>query len=148
MVFLKAGALLLLMATSLLAGEGQAPDYRISVSYHAKLVRNLEWRISVIRTGNRIVLDVDRYQGGTLITPLSRDEYMKLVDFMNRKGIWRLKGNYPERSPNAFYVIDLVSGRHKNSFKVESGPLLSGEGSRYREIIRRMENLARIKLGG
>ncbi|HPA74044.1 MAG TPA: hypothetical protein PKY31_17365 [Spirochaetota bacterium] len=146
MAFLKAGAFLL--AAAILAGEGEAPDYRVSVSYHANLVRNLEWRIAVIRTGKRIVLDVDRYQGGTSITPLPRDEYMKLVDFMNRKGIWRLKGNYPEGSPNAFHVIEVMSGRHTHSFKVEAGPLLSGESSRYREIIRRMENLARMKTGG
>lgn len=143
---MKAGAILL--ALLFLAGSGERADFRVALSYHSKLVRNREWRISVYRTGRKIYLDVDGYRNRRLVSPLDRGEYMKLVDFLNGRGVWRLKGNYPEQSPNAYHLIEVESGKYRNSFKVEAGPLLSGRASEYREIIRRLENLARMKLDG
>lgn len=138
----------LLLAILAVVGGGEGTDYRISLGYHARLLKHREWRISVQRAGKKIHLEIENFQNRTLKARLSNDEYMRLVDFLNGKGIWRLKGNFPEQSPNAFYLIEVETGKYKNSFRVEAGPLLSGGDSRYREIIRRLENLARLKLDG
>jgi len=137
----------LLLALAALGGD-TGVDYRVAVSYHAKLVKNREWSIAVYRTGRRIRIDVDNFGNRSIVAPLDNGEYMALMDFLNRKGIWRLKDRYHPGSPNAFYKIEVESGGRRHSAVVEAGPLLSGDASRYREIIRRLENLAKLKLDG
>jgi hypothetical protein len=141
---MKAASLILAVILGAAAGEGV--DYRVTLGYHASLLKNREWSISVYRAEKKIHIEIDNYENRTRRGRLANDEYMRLVDFLNRKGVWRLKGNFPEQSPNAFYLIEVESGKYKNSFRVEAGPLLSGGDSRYREIIRRLENLARLEL--
>lgn len=141
---MKAFALPLILSLFLLA-EGDA-DYRITVSYHAKILKNREWSIAVVRIGEKIFLEIDNYANRKLKTKLDRDEYSKLLDFLNRMGVWYLKNHYPSSSPNAFYKIDVQQGKYHHTAITEAGPLLSGDASRFREIIRKMENIARVKL--
>lgn len=135
----------LCMLCALLLADGDA-DYRITVSYHGKMLKNKEWSISVVRNGEKIFLEIDNYGNRTLKTKLDRDEYTKLLDFVNKMGIWFLKNHYPASSPNAFYRIEVEQGKYRHAAIAEAGPLLSGDASRFREIIRKMENLARTKL--
>lgn len=131
---------------SLLMLAGGDAEYRVEVSYHAKLLKNKEWSISVVRNGEQIFIYIDNYEKRKLKAKLDRDEYTKLLDFLNKMGIWFLKNHYPNASPNAFYRIEVEQGKYKHVAIAEAGPLLSGDASRFREIIRKMENLARTKL--
>ncbi len=121
-------------------------DYRIVVSYHAKLVKHKEWSIAIERHGEKIYLNIDNYNNRKLLARLDRDEYTKLLDFLNKMGIWFLKNHYSAPSPNAFYRIEVQQGKYQHEAIAEAGPLLSGDASRFREIIRKMENLAKTKL--
>jgi hypothetical protein len=121
-------------------------DYRVEVSYHSRLLKHREWSIAVSRSGERIYIQIDNYANKTLKANLSRDEYQKLVDFLNSRGIWYLKNQYPAASQNALYKISVQQGKYKHEAIVEAGPLLSGYASRFREIIRKMENFAKTKL--
>ncbi len=142
---MRAAALLFILV---IPGGDTSFEYRVAVSYHAKLVKNREWSIAVYRTGRKMRIAVDNFGSRSIVAPLEKGEYLALVDFLNRKGIWRLRDHYPPGSPNAFYKIEVESEGRRHSAVVEAGPLLSGYASRYREIIRRMENLAKIKLDG
>ncbi len=137
--------IILCVACALLFSNGDA-DYRVAVSYHAKLSKNKEWSITVARKGEKIIIDIDNYHNKKLIAKLDREEYSKLLDFLNKKGIWFLKSHYPASSPNAFYRIEIQQGKYKHEAVAEAGPLLSGDASRFREIIRKIENIAKAKL--
>ncbi len=135
-----------LCALCALVLSGADADYRVTVSYHAKLLKHKEWSITVARKGEKIIIDIDNYQNKKLIAKLNREEYNKLLDFLNKNGIWFLKSHYPASSPNAFYRIEVQQGKYKHEAIAEAGPLLSGDASRFREIIRKIENLAKAKL--
>ncbi len=121
-------------------------EYRVTLSYYSVPIKNREWSVSVYRKGTKSYIEVDNYNNRKLIQRLSGDEYVNLLDFLHRKGIWHLKDFYPGRKVNPYHLIEVESGGYKNSFKVESGPLSSGGASAYREIIRKLENLARVRL--
>ncbi|MCX7679165.1 MAG: hypothetical protein N2316_08085 [Spirochaetes bacterium] len=126
--------------------SGTDVDYRIEVSYHAKLVKNKEWSIAVLRKGEEILIKVNNYHHKSIVATLHRDEYSKLLEFLNKAGIWHLKSYYPVASPNAYYRIEVQQGKYTHVAVAEAGPLLSGDAIRFREIIRKMENLAKRKL--
>ncbi len=128
------------------SGTDDGYEYFASLSYYSRPVTYREWSISVYRKKQGIYIDINNYKNRTLKRPFDSDEYLKLVDFLNRKGIWRLKGNYSKKSKNCYYEMKVQSGGYSNSFRIESGPVLSGEGSRYREMIRYFTNLARLSL--
>lgn len=141
---------LVLAAVFLKPGAGSPPDegyeYHTSLSYYSRPITFREWSISIYRQKAGIYIDIDNYKNRTVKRPFPGDEYLKLVDFLNRKGIWRLKGNYSQKSKNCYYEIKVRSGGYANSFRVEAGPVLSGESSRYREMVRYFTNLAHTAL--
>jgi hypothetical protein len=130
------------------SGRGAEDEYEYltSLSYYSCPVTYKEWSITVYRKKQRISIDIDNYQNRTVKQPFDGDQYLKLVDFLNRKGIWRLKGNFSKKSKNCYYEMKVSSGGYSNSFRIESGPVLSGESSRYREMIRYFTNIARTVL--
>lgn len=137
---------LLLIAMEPVNGTDDGFDYFASLSYYSCPVTSREWSITVYRKQQRISIDIDNYQNRTVKQPFDGDQYLKLVDFLNRKGIWRVKGNFSKKSKNCYYEMKVSSGGYTNSFRVESGPVLSGESSRYREMIRYFTNIARTVL--
>ena len=136
----------LLALLALLLVSAESFDYRVMLSYYSVPIKNREWSIAVYRKGKKSYIEVDNYKNRKLIQRIENDEYVRLLDFLQRKGVWHLKDHYPPSKVNPYHLVEVESGGYKNSFKVESGPLLSGGASAYREIIRRLENLARIKL--
>lgn len=120
-------------------------DFHIALSYHAKLVKNKEWSIVVERRSDQILIKIENYQNRHITAKLHRDEYIKLLEFLNKAGVWNLKSNYPTTSSNAYYKIEVQQGKYAHVAIVEAGPLLSGEASRFREIIRKLENLAKAQ---
>ena len=99
------------------------------------------------RQGGDIFIEVDNYLNRKARKRLDRDDYLRLVDYLNRQGAWRLTDRYSPASRNCYYRLELSSDARKHACIIEAGPLLSGGNSRYREIIRYLTNLAKRATG-
>ncbi len=131
-----------LVAFIFLAADAR-PDFSVTLGYYSVPLKNREWSISVYRQGGEAFIEADNYLNLKAKKRLERDAYLRLVDYLNRQGIWRLTDRYPGSSRNCYYRIDITAEARSHSFRVEAGPLLSGESSRYREIIRYLTNMAK-----
>ncbi len=132
--------LLLSLAAFVFLAAGARPDFSVTLGYYSLPHKNREWSIAVYRLGGDVFIESDNYLNMKAKKRLDRDAYLRLVDYLNRQGIWRLTDRYPASSGNCYYRIEITAEERSHSFKVEAGPLLSGANSRYREIIRYLTN--------
>lgn len=122
--------------------QGPSCDFSISLGYHSRPLDTREWRIMVCRKGEGAKIVIENFRSRNLSAPLPRERYVALVERFNRLGIWRLEDYCPPQSRNAFYRVEVADSRYRHAFRVEAGPVLSGRGARYLEIIRTLTNLA------
>jgi hypothetical protein len=128
------------IAAAIFLAADARPEFSVTLGYYSLPLKNREWSISVYRQGGEAFIEADNYLNLKAKKRLERETYLRLVDYLNRQGIWRLTDRYPASSRNCYYRIDISAEARSHSFRVEAGPLLSGENSRYREIIRYLTN--------
>jgi hypothetical protein len=121
-------------------------DFKLSLKYYSRPIVNLEWEILIYRKKNKAFIQSNNFMNQRFHIEMDYDKYKELLIKLNKLNIWNNISQYPKKSKNGFYIVEIKNKNQNNYFKFEAGINLHGRYNKYTRIIRLIKNYTKLEI--
>ncbi|MBN1498688.1 MAG: hypothetical protein JW982_00910 [Spirochaetes bacterium] len=116
-------------------------DFHLSLEYFEAPVFHCERSVKIFRKGEKITIKSENYSGRDFEKDFETDDYIALIDSLNKAGIWSVKSDTGgDRIKNNYYFLTIKTPTKINLIRYETHSSLNNGTSPMPLIIRTIEN--------
>lgn len=119
-------------------------NYYLSLKFCPSPLFIPQYSITVKRKLQEITISADNFQDKNFEKFMDTDDYIEMLNKLNKMSIWTIRTDIPVRRRNSFYEIEVFSKNRKNKYRVDIRNTYSTESANALKTARIIESYAEM----